>query len=53
MPAMLGVALALVAIGVVTLLIIPWVGVPLGVVGVILLVVYAVGGAKRTRERRL
>ena len=49
----LGAALALVVIGVLTLLVIPWVGIAAAAIGVILLVVYFVGAARRTRERRL
>ncbi len=48
---MLALALALVVVGLVFLFVLPWVGVPLGVIGVILLVVYAVGAARRTTER--
>jgi hypothetical protein len=49
---MLAVALAAVVIGLVFLFIIPWVGIPLGIVGVILLGVYLAGARKQTTEPR-
>jgi hypothetical protein len=48
---MLGVAIALVVIGLVFLFVIPWVGIPVGILGVILAVVYAVGAVRRPAER--
>jgi hypothetical protein len=48
---MLGVALAMIVIGVVILFLIPWVGIPIGILGVILLVVYLVGAVRRPAER--
>jgi membrane protein implicated in regulation of membrane protease activity len=44
---MLAVAIAAVVVGLVFLFIIPWVGVPVGVLGVILLAVYLVGAGRR------
>ena len=49
---MLGVAIALIVIGLVFLFVIPWVGIPVGILGVILAVVYAVGAARRPAERQ-
>ena len=40
---MIGVALALVVLGVILLFIIPWVGIAAGIAGLILLVLYAAG----------
>jgi hypothetical protein len=44
---MIGLALALVALGIVLLFIIPWVGIPVAVVGVILAIVYLAGFGRR------
>ena len=44
---MIGLALALVVIGVVFLFLIPWVGIPVGLVGLALLVAYVAGWGKR------
>ena len=49
---MIALALALVVLGVVCLFIIPWVGVPLGIVGLILLALYLAGVGRRTAEGR-
>ena len=49
---MIGLALALIVVGVILLFFLPWVGIPLGVVGVILLVAYAVGFGRRAAEGR-
>jgi hypothetical protein len=49
--ALLGVALALVVIGVIFLSVIPWAGYGAGAVGLILLLVYLVGLARRPAER--
>ena len=48
---MIGVALALVVIGLVMLFIIPWVGIPVAIVGILLAVVYAVGFGRRAATR--
>jgi hypothetical protein len=47
---MIGVALALIAIGIVMLFILPWVGIPVGVVGLILFVAYLAGFGRRAAE---
>jgi hypothetical protein len=44
---MIGVAIALVVVGLIFLFLIPWVGVPVGIVGLILLVAYLLGFGKR------
>jgi hypothetical protein len=44
---MLPLAIALVFVGVVFLFIIPWVGIPVGIVGLILMGVYFVAAGKR------
>jgi len=49
---MIAVALALVVIGVIFLFIIPWVGVPLGIVGLVLLALYLAGVGRRTAHER-
>jgi hypothetical protein len=47
----IGLALALVVVGIVLLFMLPWVGVPLGVIGLALLVAYLVGFGRRTATR--
>lgn len=47
---MLPAGIALVLIGVVFLFIIPWVGIPVGAIGLLLLVLYVVGWGKRAVE---
>jgi hypothetical protein len=47
---MIGVALALIVVGVVLLFLIPWVGIPVGAVGVLLAVLYLVGFGRRAAE---
>jgi Flp pilus assembly protein TadB len=49
---MLAVALAAIVVGIVFLFIIPWVGVPVGVLGVILLAVYLFGAGRRATQPR-
>jgi Flp pilus assembly protein TadB len=46
----IGLALALVVLGVIFLFLIPWVGVPIGIVGLVLLVVWLLGFGRRTGE---
>lgn len=45
---MIGLAVALVVIGVIFLFVIPWVGIPVGIVGLVLLVLWLLGMGKRT-----
>jgi membrane protein implicated in regulation of membrane protease activity len=44
---MIGVGIALFIIGVIFLFIIPWVGIPVGIVGLVLLVLYLAGFGRR------
>jgi Flp pilus assembly protein TadB len=50
---MVGVGLALVIVGIVFLfLAVPWVGIPVGVVGVVLLIAFLLGFGRHPRDRR-
>ena len=49
---MIGAALALVLVGIVLIFFLPWVGVPVGVVGLALLVLYLVGFGRRAATGR-
>jgi len=49
---MIGAPLALIAIGVIFLFIVPWVGIVVGIVGVILLVLFLLGFGRRAAESR-
>jgi Flp pilus assembly protein TadB len=49
---MIGVGLALVIVGVVLLFISPWVGIPVGIVGLVLLVAFVLGFFRHPRDRR-
>lgn len=44
---MIGAALALIVIGIVLLFILPWVGIPLGIIGLVLLVLFLLGFGRR------
>jgi hypothetical protein len=44
---MIGLALALIVIGIVFGFVIPWVGIAVGIVGVLLLIVFAAGFGRR------
>jgi len=44
---MIGVAIALVVLGLIFLFIVPWVGIPVGVVGIVLVVLYFAGFGRR------
>ena len=48
---MIGVALALLVLGVLMLFVVPAIGIPVGIVGAILLIVYLVGAARRPATR--
>jgi hypothetical protein len=48
----IGVALALVVVGLILLFIIPWVGIAVGVVGLVLVVLYLLCFGKRAAEGR-
>ncbi len=43
----IGLAVALVILGLIFLFVIPWVGIPIGIVGLILLVAYLLGFGRR------
>jgi hypothetical protein len=52
---MIGVGIALIVLGLIFLFIIPWVGIPVGIVGVVLAVLYFAGfgrGAARGEQPR-
>jgi Flp pilus assembly protein TadB len=49
---MIGAALALIVIGIVFLFIVPWVGIVVGIVGVILFVLFLLGFGRRAAEGR-
>ena len=44
---MIGVGIALVILGIIFLFVIPWVGIPIGIVGIILAVLYLAGFGRR------
>jgi Flp pilus assembly protein TadB len=49
---MIGAALGLIVVGVVLIFVLPWVGVPVGIVGLVLLLVYLVGFGRRAATGR-
>jgi hypothetical protein len=44
---MIGVGMALIALGIIFLFIVPWVGIPVGIVGILLAVLYFAGFGRR------
>jgi hypothetical protein len=44
---MIGVGIALIVLGIIFLFIVPWVGIPVGIVGLILAVLYFAGFGRR------
>lgn len=50
---MIGVALAILVIGVVLLFVVPWFGIPLGIVGLVLLVLAIAGFGRRGAAREV
>ncbi|HJQ73878.1 MAG TPA: hypothetical protein VJ814_03255 [Gaiellaceae bacterium] len=48
---MIGVAIAFIVIGVVFLFIVPWVGIPVGIVGLALAIIWIAGFGRRAAER--
>ena len=44
---MIGVGIALIVVGILFLFIVPWVGIPVGIVGLILAVLYVAGFGRR------
>jgi Flp pilus assembly protein TadB len=49
---MIGAALALILIGIVLLFLVPWVGIPVGAVGLVLLLLYLIGFGRRAATDR-
>ena len=47
---MLGVALAAIVVGIVMVFFLPWVGIPVGVVGIILLIAFLAGWGRRATQ---
>ena len=47
---MLGLAIALLVVGVIFFFVMPWIGLPLGIVGLVLLVLALTGVGKRTSD---
>jgi Flp pilus assembly protein TadB len=47
---MIGVGIALIVVGILFLFIVPWVGIPVGIVGVILAVLYVAGFGRRAAQ---
>jgi hypothetical protein len=47
---MIGVALAAIVVGIIMTFFLPWVGIPVGVVGLILLVAFLAGWGRRAAE---
>jgi hypothetical protein len=45
---MIGLGLAFIVLGLIFLFIIPWVGIPVGIIGVILAILYFAGFGRRT-----
>ncbi|MDX6512371.1 MAG: hypothetical protein QOE36_1875 [Gaiellaceae bacterium] len=50
---MIGVALALVVLGIIGLFVFPWVGAPVALVGIILVIVFLAGFGKHAKEERV
>ena len=48
---MIGVGIALIVIGVIFLFLIPWVGIPIGILGLLLALLWAVGFGRRAADR--
>jgi hypothetical protein len=48
---MIGVAIAFLLIGVLLLFLVPWVGIPVGIVGLVLVVMWMAGFGRRAAER--
>jgi hypothetical protein len=49
---MIGVALALIVLGVILIFIVPWVGIAAGAIGIVLFVLFLAGVGKRAPEGR-
>lgn len=49
---MIGVAVAFIVVGIIFLFVIPWVGIPVGIVGLVLAVLWVAGFGRRAASRR-
>ena len=47
---MIGVALAAVVVGIIVTFFLPWVGIPIGILGLILLIVYLAGWGRKAAQ---
>ena len=47
---MIGVGIALIVVGIVFLFLVPWVGIPVGIVGLVLAVLWVAGFGRRAAE---
>lgn len=47
---MIGVALAFIVLGIIFLFVIPWVGIPVGIVGIVLAVLWLAGFGRRAAD---
>jgi hypothetical protein len=50
LPGMLGVALAAIVVGIVMTFFLPWVGIPVGAVGLVLLIAFLAGWGRRATQ---
>ena len=48
---MIGVAIAFIIVGIVFLFLVPWVGIPVGIVGLVLAVLWVAGFGRRAAQR--
>jgi uncharacterized membrane protein YccF (DUF307 family) len=48
---MIGVAIAFIVIGIVFLFVVPWVGIPVGIVGLLLAIIWVAGFGRRAAAR--
>jgi hypothetical protein len=48
---MIGLAIALIVVGLVLLFVIPWVGIPVAIVGIVLAIVFGLGFGRRAAAR--
>lgn len=49
---MIGVALAFIVVGIIFLFVIPWVGIPVGIIGLVLAVLWIAGFGRRAASDR-
>jgi NADH:ubiquinone oxidoreductase subunit 3 (subunit A) len=48
---MIGVAMAFIVVGIILLFLVPWVGIPVGIVGLVLAIVWVAGFGRRAAGR--